>query len=111
MRNTVSLKKNSSFLQLYKEGKSTGSKHLVVFVRKNDLNQNRLGISVSKKMGKANKRNKQRRRIKEAYRLLEKNIKWGYDIVMLPRPPLVAAEFSQIVLELEKLMKRQGLIK
>lgn len=109
MHNTISLKKNADFGHVLKTGKSCGNRHLVVFVLKNDEGRNRLGVSVSKKMGKAVARNKLRRRIKEAYRSLEANIAKGHDIVILPRSDLPLASFLEVVSSLKHLMKRQGI--
>ncbi|MCL2621297.1 MAG: ribonuclease P protein component [Defluviitaleaceae bacterium] len=111
MKFTVSLQKNDQFQHLYKKGKSAGNKCLVVFVEKNGLEQNRLGISVSKKMGGAVVRNLLRRRIKEAYRGMESRLTYGYDIAILPRPDLATATYQEIVSALRHLLKRQGLWK
>jgi len=74
MKKTVSLKKNSEFQHVYKNGTAKGSKILVSFVVQNGLDVNRLGVTVSKKMGKAVMRNLLRRRIKEAFRTLEQDL-------------------------------------
>ncbi|MCL2235037.1 MAG: ribonuclease P protein component [Defluviitaleaceae bacterium] len=109
MKFTVSLQKNDQFQHLYKKGKSVGNKRLVVFVEKNGLEQNRLGISVSKKMGGAVVRNLIRRRIKEAYRGMEQSLTYGFDIAVLPRPGLATATYQEIQSALCHLMKRQGI--
>ena len=108
---TVSLKKNDDFRRVYKTGKAASDGLLVVFVLKNGLGVNRLGISVSKKMGNAVLRNRQRRRIKEAYRALETALNTGYDIVINPKVPLATVPFLQITKGLEGLLKRRGLLK
>ena len=51
MKDYTSLKKNIDFQKVYKEGKSKANKYLVMYVLPNDLGINRLGISVSKKVG------------------------------------------------------------
>jgi len=108
---TVSLRKNQQFGCVFKGGRSKGGKLVVVFVLKN--NQaclSRLGITVSKKMGKsAVSRNRQKRHIKEAYRALEDNIIAGYDIVVLPKAPLTSVNFFQIKDDLEKVLKKHDL--
>ena len=43
--------KNKDFQIIYKEGKSYANKYLVMYIRENNTDQNRLGISVSKKVG------------------------------------------------------------
>ena len=66
---TQGLKKDSDFRKVYKHGKSFASRYLVMYILNNKSENSRIGISVSKKVGKAIIRNKVRRRIKEAYRL------------------------------------------
>lgn len=85
---------------------------MVVFVLKNNesASVNRLGITVSKKMGKAVVRNRQKRHIKEAYRALEDGIVAGYDIVILPKAPLTFVNFFQIKDDLEKILKKHDLL-
>ena len=51
MKYSESLKKNRDFQTVYKEGKSLANRYLVLYVRENGLAGNRLGISVSKKVG------------------------------------------------------------
>jgi len=109
---TVSLKKNDEFRRVYRLGKAASDERLMVFVLANGLEVNRLGISVSKKMGNAVLRNRQRRRIKEAYRVLEPKINCGYDIVIQPRARITEEMlFLSIASDLEGLFKKRGLVK
>ena len=83
MRNTMSLKKNYEFKRLFKTGKLYTSPHLYVYIRKNRLKSNRIGICVSKKTSKRSViRNRIRRLIRENYRLLESKMNFGFDIVI-----------------------------
>ena len=82
---TTSLKKNYEFRRLYKRGKSAASHCVVVYSRRNNGTGNRLGITVSKKIGGAVQRNLIRRRLKEIYRLNEEKTTHGYDIVIVAR--------------------------
>ena len=66
---TQGLKKDSDFRKVYKHGKSFANRYLVMYILNNKSENSRIGISVSKKVGKAIIRNKVRRRIKEAYRV------------------------------------------
>jgi ribonuclease P protein component len=112
MKFTESLKKSGDFSLVFKLGRAKGNGLLVVFVKENGLDVNRLGITISKKMGKAVVRNKIRRRIKEAYRALEPGLVSGYDIIVLPKAgsyELKNAKFAEILRGLKKLMERQGL--
>ncbi len=67
------IKKDSDYRKVYRIKNSISNKSLVMFTLKNNLNETRVGISVSKKIGKAVVRNKVRRRIKEAYRINHMN--------------------------------------
>ncbi len=75
----------------------------------NRLKHNRFGITVGKKIGNAVKRNKVRRRIYEAFRLYEPNIKCGYDIVMVAKPLAQCAEFDQYYKTIGGMIKKAGL--
>ena len=80
-----SLKKNQDFQNVYKKGKSNANKYLVMFIVENNLDKNRIGISVSKKVGNSVIRHRLKRLIKESYRLNEAVFKSGFDIVVVAR--------------------------
>ena len=67
--------KNKDFQIIYKEGKSYANKYLVMYIRENNTDQNRLGISVSKKVGNSIVRHRLTRLIRESYRLQEEHFK------------------------------------
>ena len=67
-----SLKKNYDFQQVYRKGKSYANKYLVMYVLENNMDKNRLGISVSKKVGNSVVRHRITRLIRESYRLSRK---------------------------------------
>lgn len=96
MLNTVSLKENSSFRRLYYRGASAGSRLLVVYCRRNGRKINRLGFTVSAKLGHAVVRNRLRRRLREIYRLQEAQLAVGYDIVVVARSAAVEADFAAL---------------
>ena len=87
-----SLKKNKDFQIVYRTGRSYANRFLVMYIRKNDLNRNRLGISVSKKVGNSVVRHHLTRLIRESYRLHENIFNSGLDIVVIAR--ICAAEVS-----------------
>src|SRR3712207_8572250 len=75
------IRKNSEFRIVYKRGRSFSNKLLVLYVKRNGTNFNRLGISVSKKVGKSVIRSRVKRLIRESYRLNSSNLKTGHDFV------------------------------
>lgn len=91
-----SLKSGNEFSVVYRNGKSYANKYLVMYVMKNDLNQNRIGISVSKKVGNSVVRHRVTRLIRESYRLGEATFHTGYDIVVVARAGARGKSFSEI---------------
>lgn len=85
MKFSESLKKNRDFQIVYKRGKSYANKYLVMYKKPNDLKKNRIGISVSKKVGNSVVRHRLTRLIRESYRLQESKMQCGYDIVVIVR--------------------------
>jgi len=85
MKFSTSLKKNYEFKRLYNRGKSAASPHAAVYCRRNGSSGNRLGITVSTKLGGAVERNRVKRRLKEIYRINEEKFSLGYDIVIVAR--------------------------
>ena len=85
MKHSQSLKKNADFQNVYKCGKSFANRYLVMYVKENDLSTNRIGISVSKKVGNSVVRHRVKRLILESYRLHEDMFNSGLDIVVIAR--------------------------
>ena len=91
-----SLKKNKDFKQVYGNGKSYANKCLVMYILRNDLDRNRLGISVSKKVGNSIVRHRLTRLIRESYRLNETSFQKGYDFVVIARVASKGRTYSEI---------------
>ncbi|SHK28265.1 ribonuclease P protein component [Hespellia stercorisuis] len=81
-----SLKKNKDFQHVYRTGKSFANKYLVMYIATNHSSNNRIGISVSKKVGNSVVRHHITRLVRESYRLKEEHFQKGYDIVVIARP-------------------------
>ena len=96
MKFSESLKKNKEFQTVYKKGKSYGNKYLVMYLLANDLEKNRVGISVSKKVGNSIIRHRLTRLIRESYRLQEEKFQCGYDIVIVARTTSKDRTFEEI---------------
>lgn len=106
----ISIKENSDFKRLYYRGKSVIRKSIAVYYRKNRFSYNRLGLTVSPKVGNAVTRNAVRRRLKENYRLLQ-GLCEGYDIVIVARRRAAEASFTEIKKDLESALCEGGLLK
>ena len=85
MKHSESLKKNMDFQNVYENGKSYANRYLVMYVLENNLNKNRIGISVSKKVGNSVIRHQITRLIRESYRLQEDIFNSSLDIVVIAR--------------------------
>ena len=91
-----SLKKNKDVQIVYRTGRSYANRFLVMHIRKNDLGRNRLGISVSKKVGNSVVRHHLTRLIRESYRLQEEYFLCGYDIVVVVRVNAKNSSFADM---------------
>ena len=96
MKYSESLKKNKDFQYIYRKGKSYANKYLVMYVLENGTSQNRLGISVSKKVGNSVVRHRVTRLIRESYRLNERSFRQGLDIVVVARPNAKDKSYQEI---------------
>ena len=96
MKFTDTLKLNYEFHRLYSKGKSAVTPYLVVYARKGKRPGNRIGFTVSTKLGHAVKRNRIRRRLREIYRLNESRFLRGTDLVVVARAKAVDADYRQL---------------
>ena len=96
MKYSESLKKNSDFQQVYRHGTSYANRYLVMYVLENQYMKNRLGISVSKKVGNSVVRHRITRLIRESYRLQEDLFQKSLDIVVIARPAARGKSFQEI---------------
>lgn len=85
MSKSETLRNNADFRKTYRQGLSYSNRRFVVYVRRNGLGHNRVGISTSRRYGIAVRRNQIKRIIKELYRTYENHIKVGFDLVFIPR--------------------------
>jgi ribonuclease P protein component len=97
MPKTLSIKENRLFRAAYARGRSAARKTMAVYVLKDRCKTvNRLGITVSVKLGGAVQRNRIRRRLKETYRLCETRLSGGHDIVIVGRHAALTAPFETL---------------
>lgn len=106
MKKKLLLKKKKDYKRIYREGISVADKYLVLFCLDNELSFCRFGFSIGKKVGKAVKRNKLKRRLKEICR---ENIQWfknGYDYIFIARKGVEKRNFQELKESVENLAYR-----
>ena len=110
------LKKNSEFRIVYRRGKSLANDLLVLYIFKNRRNKdikansyNKIGISVSKKVGNSVVRSRSKRLITESYRLSQDHIKTGYDFVFVARTKIKGKDYHAVSKAMDNLFKKAGL--
>ncbi len=96
MKKTVTIKENRIFRRLYSKGRSAVTPFLVLYCRPNNLGHNRLGVTVSTKLGCAVVRNRARRRLREVFRLAQPELKQGYDVVLVARSRAVNGPYQKL---------------
>ena len=111
MKKTASLKENHLFRRAYYKGKTAADGNLALYVRRNGRRDNRLGLTVSTKVGHAVVRNRVRRRLREIYRLHEDKLISGVDVVVVARVRSAASRYSQLESSFLKLAGRLELMK
>ena len=110
MKFSDSLKKNADFQNVYQNGVSYANRLLVMYVLKNQTDSNRIGISVSKKVGNSVIRHHLTRLIRESYSLHEDMINSGLDIVVVARVNAKNSTYSDIESALLHLGHLQNII-
>lgn len=110
------LKKNCEFRIVYRRGKSFANELLVMYILKNRRNKNRennfcnrLGVSVSKKVGNSVVRSRSKRLISESFRLNYNYMLKGYDFIFIARNPIVDKNYSCVEKSMINLIKKAGL--
>ncbi|MCR5144375.1 MAG: ribonuclease P protein component [Lachnospiraceae bacterium] len=96
MKFSESLKKNNDFKTVYNEKNSKANKYLILYTRKNGLDINRVGVSVSKKVGNSVVRHHLTRLIRESYRLNEYQFNSGLDLVVVVRNTAKDCSYKEI---------------
>jgi ribonuclease P protein component len=109
MKRQYRLRRNSDFQRVRHVGKFYASPLMVLAFLQNELDHSRFGFVVSRRLGKAVRRNKIKRRIREATRLRIRRIKSGFDLVFIARQPIAQASYAEIEQTLEYLLIKADL--
>ena len=96
MKKAVTIKENRTFRRIYSKGRSAVTPYLVLYCRPNGRRHNRLGVTVSTKLGCAVVRNRARRRLREVYRLAQPELRQGYDVVLVARSRSVSGPYAKL---------------
>ena len=111
MNKTVSLKENHLFRRAYNRGRSAAARRLALYLRRTGRKTNRLGFTVSTKLGHAVVRNRVRRRLREIYRLNEDRLTAGWDVVVVARVRAADSDYHQLERSFLKLADKLSLLK
>ncbi|HSP48517.1 MAG TPA: ribonuclease P protein component [Clostridiaceae bacterium] len=117
MKKHEKIRKNNEFRNVYRRGKSFSNYLLVLYINKNRYNvldnekYSRVGISVSKKVGKSVIRSRVKRLISEAFRLNKDKFVEGYDFVFVARTASKDKSYADMEKAMLSLFKKAGLIK
>ena len=113
MKSILTLKKNYEFKNVLDKGKVYYGNQIIVYINKIKKEKNILGIAINTKLCKANKRNKLKRLIRENYRLVNKFLKQGYNIVFLwnKKTDIKQADYFIIKKDMENIFKKAKMLK
>lgn len=102
MEQTVSMNQDRDFRRVYRQGKTQVHSVLVTYALKNKKGQCRIGLTASKKMGKAFERNRARRVMRAAYRQLEPLVPSGWDFIFVARSRTAQVKTQQVLAVMKK---------
>ena len=111
MKKEFRVKDNKEFQGIFKKGKSFANRQLVIYyMKKENQDHFRVGLSVSKKIGNAVVRNRIKRYIRQAFHELENDIKPTYDFIIIARQPTKDLEFFEVKKSLTHLLSKERLL-
>jgi ribonuclease P protein component len=100
------IRRRAEFQQVYEHGLRTHARFMTLFILANNLPVTRLGVAATRKLGDAVHRNRAKRLVREVFRR-NKTLP-GFDVVVVPRPELLDAEFSSLEADYRTALRRRG---
>jgi ribonuclease P protein component len=106
----VMLSRPEDFAALQGQGSVRSNPLLVVRIRRTDFEETRFGFSTGRKLGGAVVRNRVRRRLREALRVMAPSFQPGWDVLIIARPPVLAVDYKTLTASLHNLLRRGGVL-
>ena len=104
------IKKRKDFLRIYEDGVRVNSKNFIVILSRNQAGNKRLGITVTKKVGNAVKRNRIKRLLREFFRLNKETLPDSHDIVIIVKKGVPFLTYNDVYEELATLLTERVII-
>lgn len=111
MRRKNVLRRQKDFDAIYKWGKHQASKYAVLLFRENGLGYDRISFLASKKVGNSVERNRARRLMKEAFRLIGPDLPGGYDLVFVARKGIEKSGLSDVKASISGCIRKTGVFR
>lgn len=108
MKKEYRVKKSQDFDNIIRKKQSFANRQFVIYYQENKLDHMRLGISVSKKLGKAYERNRLKRYVRESFKTRKDFLK-NYDIIIIVRPAAKGLSFLEFGSSIDHVLKRSKL--
>ncbi len=100
------IRRRAEFQQVYERGLRTHARFMTLFILANNLPVTRLGVAATRRLGDAVRRNRAKRLVREMFR--RNKLLPGFDVVVVPRPELLDAEFSSLEADYRSALRRRG---
>lgn len=112
MKNTRMIKKNYEFKRFFSKGTVYRGKYIHMYIHTSNINVNKLGIAVSKKVGKAVQRNHIKRLIRENYKIYENKLNNYFNIVIIinNKIDIKKVNYYDIQKDFDSILKKAGMI-
>jgi ribonuclease P protein component len=104
------LSRPQDFAALQSDGTIRSHPLLLIRILRTDLESTRFGLSTGRKLGGAVVRNRIRRRLREALRVMAPSFQPGWDVLIIARPGAIDADHDALIGALRRLLQRAGIL-